>query len=61
MERLVRVGNLYSITALYLYFIADRIARQFCPWKPSLVFYPLLIGLSPCILLLIGMSTLKGI
>jgi SAM-dependent methyltransferase len=47
VKSIVRVGSIYTVAALYLWFIADKIAKVIFPWKHGLFHRFLLILLLP--------------
>lgn len=61
INRIVRVGSIFSVTALNLWFIAESLAKTLFPWRPGPVFKLFLIGFSPLIIMLLLLHSIKRI
>lgn len=59
VDKIVRVGSIYTVTALYLWFMAERFSRVLFPWRSSVLFKLLILGFSPFIFLLIALDRIR--
>ena len=59
IDGIVRVGSIYSVIALYIWFINKKISDVIFPVKPSLLFMVLLIFTAPVIVILFILGKIK--
>ncbi|MDN3512442.1 MAG: class I SAM-dependent methyltransferase [Candidatus Jettenia sp.] len=59
IDRITRVGTIYSVTALYLWYIADKFSKVIFPWRSSLFFKMFILGFSPFISLFLILDYIR--
>lgn len=59
IDRIVRVGSIYSVIALYVWFIIQKMSNVIFPMRPSLLFKILLIFTAPIISILLLLDRIK--
>jgi SAM-dependent methyltransferase len=59
VDRIVRVGSIYSVIALYIWFISQKISNVVFPLKPSLLFRVVIIFTAPIIFMLLLLDKIK--
>jgi len=60
VQSIVRVGSIYTVAALYMWFIADKITRIIFPWSPGLFHRLFLILLSPIFAVLFSLNKIPA-
>jgi SAM-dependent methyltransferase len=59
IDTIKRIGSIYSVLALYIWFALDKLSITLFPLKPSLVFRLMLIISAPIIIILLMMDKIK--
>ncbi len=59
IDRIVSVGSIYSVMALYIWFIIQKTSNVIFPMRPSLLFKILLIFTAPIVFILLLIDKIK--
>lgn len=60
VKSIVHVGSIYTVAALYLWFIADKLAKAIFPWRPGLFNRIILLLFLPLFAVLFSLNKIRA-